>query len=134
MLTCSADSHRMSLTRISDSARLTLMLGLGARLHQRAAAHLRASRLSCPGSSHVGDRKARVGHTSRDQGAALPQSVRTGLHRDAQILISFRLEKAYHRCAAELGVKDSEEAAAAFGASVGSWPAFPDSADCRGWG
>jgi 2-haloacid dehalogenase len=43
-----------------------------------------------------------------------------------------RLEKAYHRCAAELGVKDSEEAATAFGASVGSWPAFPDSADALG--
>ena len=40
-----------------------------------------------------------------------------------------RLEEAYHRCAGELNVQDSDTAAKEFGASVGSWPAFPDSAE-----
>ena len=42
---------------------------------------------------------------------------------------SHSLEESYHRCARELGLEDSEAAAKEFGAAVGSWPAFQDSAE-----
>lgn len=39
------------------------------------------------------------------------------------------LEKVYVRLSEELGIAPSAEEAARFGASVGDWPAFPDSAE-----
>ena len=39
------------------------------------------------------------------------------------------LAEGLRRVCRELGVEPTDEEAAAFGASVGDWPAFPDSAD-----
>ena len=39
------------------------------------------------------------------------------------------LAKVHEALAAELDVQSTPEAAAAFGGSVGDWPAFPDSAE-----
>jgi 2-haloalkanoic acid dehalogenase type II len=73
-------------------------------------------------------------------GAAHPVSREDALaafarHESAQeeetpgLLYSELLARVHHRLAAEWGMPPDLAAARAFGASVGDWPAFPDSAD-----
>ncbi|RSH77026.1 uncharacterized protein EHS24_003967 [Apiotrichum porosum] len=72
-------------------------------------------------------RSPRDAHPNQEPNHALPRGVSAGSLEKREL--TFSLQHAYLATAKDLDLKATEEEAIEFGKSVGTWPAFPDSAE-----